>query len=50
MSEVEDSPRIDRVIQERSRNKGKRTSFSDEDVEKSSSSFVTAIIHRPHSF
>ncbi|KAI9446686.1 hypothetical protein H4582DRAFT_594749 [Lactarius indigo] len=35
-SEVEDSPRIDRVIQERSRNKGKRTSFSDEELETSS--------------
>ncbi|KAH9176532.1 hypothetical protein EDB89DRAFT_1837333, partial [Lactarius sanguifluus] len=33
LSEVEDSPRIDRVIQERSRNKGKRTSFSDEELE-----------------
>ncbi|KAI9442314.1 hypothetical protein H4582DRAFT_1848073, partial [Lactarius indigo] len=32
-SEVEDSPRIDRVIQERSRNKGKRMSFSDEELE-----------------
>ncbi|KAF8265240.1 hypothetical protein EI94DRAFT_1736338 [Lactarius quietus] len=35
-SEVEDSPRIDRVIQERSWNKGKRTSFSDEELETSS--------------
>ncbi|KAH9034875.1 hypothetical protein EDB85DRAFT_1889598 [Lactarius pseudohatsudake] len=35
-SEVEDSPRIDRVIQERSRNKGKQTSFSDEELETSS--------------
>ncbi|KAH9012136.1 hypothetical protein EDB84DRAFT_1537087 [Lactarius hengduanensis] len=31
-SEVEDSPRIDRVIRECSRNKGKRMSFSDEDI------------------
>ncbi|KAH9083607.1 hypothetical protein EDB83DRAFT_2180870, partial [Lactarius deliciosus] len=31
-SEVEDCPRIDRVIQECSRNKGKRMSFSDEDI------------------
>jgi serine/arginine repetitive matrix protein 2 len=30
-SEVEDSPRIDRVMQERSRNKGKRMSLSDEE-------------------
>ncbi|KAI0305666.1 hypothetical protein B0F90DRAFT_1924051 [Multifurca ochricompacta] len=35
-SEVEDSPRNDRVIQERSRNKGKRMSFSDEELDKSS--------------
>ena len=41
-SEVEDSPRIDRVIQERSRNKGKRMSFSDEELETSSSSFATS--------
>ncbi|KAH9180315.1 hypothetical protein EDB89DRAFT_2119248 [Lactarius sanguifluus] len=34
-SEVEDSPRIDRVIQERSTNKGKRTSFSDKESETS---------------
>ena len=45
-SEVEDSPRIDRVIQERSRNKGKRMSFSDEELE---SSFVTAVVRHPHS-
>ena len=44
-SEVEDSPRIDRVIQERSRNKGKRTSFSDEELETSSSSFATILTH-----
>ncbi|KAH9079174.1 hypothetical protein EDB83DRAFT_2341102 [Lactarius deliciosus] len=35
-SEVEDSPRIDRVIQERSRYKSKRTSFSDKELETSS--------------
>ena len=35
-SEVEDSPRNDRVIQERARNKGKRMSLSDEDLDKSS--------------
>jgi serine/arginine repetitive matrix protein 2 len=46
-SEVEDSPRIDRVIQERSRNKGKRTSFSDEELETSSSSFVAVIVRHP---
>jgi hypothetical protein len=40
MSEVEDSPRIDRVIQERSRNKGKRMSFSDDEFDKSSGEFV----------
>ena len=39
-SGVEDSPRIDRVIQERSRNKGKRMSFSDEELDKSSSRFA----------
>jgi hypothetical protein len=37
-SEAEDSPRNDRVIQERARNKGKRMSFSDEELDKSSSS------------
>jgi serine/arginine repetitive matrix protein 2 len=46
LSEVEDSPRIDRVIQERSRNKGKRMSFSDEELDKSSSTF--AIHSFPH--
>ncbi|KAH9083633.1 hypothetical protein EDB83DRAFT_2511952 [Lactarius deliciosus] len=46
-SEVEDSPRIDRVTQERSRNKGMRTSFSDEELETSSSSFCRS---HPHSF
>ena len=40
LSEVEDSPRIDRVIQERSRNKGKRMSFSDDEFDKSSGEFV----------
>ncbi len=50
-SEVEDSPRIDRVIQERSRNKGKRTSFSDEELETSSSSFFCHCRRTPsHSF
>jgi serine/arginine repetitive matrix protein 2 len=49
-SEVEDSPRIDRVIQERSRNKGKRTSFSDEELETSSSSFATVVLPHPHAF
>ncbi|KAH8992804.1 hypothetical protein EDB86DRAFT_2805989 [Lactarius hatsudake] len=44
-SEVEDSPRIDRVIQERSRNKGKRTSFSDEELETSSSTFCRCHSH-----
>jgi serine/arginine repetitive matrix protein 2 len=39
-SGVEDSPRIDWVMQERSRNKGKRTSFSDEELDMSSSSFA----------
>jgi serine/arginine repetitive matrix protein 2 len=47
-SEVEDSPRIDRVMQERSRNKGKRTSFSDEELETSSRSFATAVLPISH--
>ena len=45
-SEVEDSPQIDHVIQERSRDKGKRMSFSNKELE---SSFVTAVVHYPHS-
>jgi serine/arginine repetitive matrix protein 2 len=44
-SEVEDSLQIDCVIQERLRDKGKRMSFSDEELE---SSFVTAIVRHPH--
>jgi len=39
LSEVEDSPRNDRVIQERARNKGERMSFSDEELDKSSRKF-----------
>jgi len=39
LSEVEDSPRNDRVIQERARNKGERMSFSDEELDKSSRGF-----------
>jgi serine/arginine repetitive matrix protein 2 len=39
LSEVEDSPRNDRVIQERARNKGERMSFSDEELDKSFRSF-----------
>ncbi|TFY81628.1 hypothetical protein EWM64_g2393 [Hericium alpestre] len=35
-SEVEDSPRVDKVAQERAKNKGKRKSLSDEELEKSS--------------
>lgn len=34
---VEDSPRIERIAQERARNKGKRKSMSDEEAEKASS-------------
>ena len=39
LSEVEDSPRNDRVIQERARNKGERMSFSDEELDMSSRRF-----------
>ena len=38
-SEVEDSPRNGLVMEERVRNKGKRMSFSDEELDKSSRSF-----------
>jgi hypothetical protein len=47
LSEVEDSPRNDRVVQERARNKGKRMSFSDEELDKSSRSFgIRSPVHR----
>jgi hypothetical protein len=36
LSEVEDTPRSGRVMEERARNKGKRMSFSDEELDKSS--------------
>ena len=39
LSEVEDTPRSGRVMEERARNKGKRMSFSDEELDKSSRQF-----------
>jgi serine/arginine repetitive matrix protein 2 len=39
LSEVEDTPRSGRVMEERARNKGKRMSFSDEELDKSSREF-----------
>jgi hypothetical protein len=39
LSEVEDSPRSGRVMEERARNKGKKMSFSDEELDKSSRQF-----------
>ncbi len=44
LSEVEDTPRSGRVLEERARNKGKRMSFSDEELDKSSREFG---IHSP---
>ena len=39
LSEVEDTPRSGRVMEERAGNKGKRMSFSDEELDKSSREF-----------
>ncbi|KAI0316515.1 hypothetical protein OF83DRAFT_240677 [Amylostereum chailletii] len=41
-SGTEDSPRVERVVQERSRNKGKRRSLSDDDMDKSSKTSSSA--------
>ncbi|KAI0266730.1 hypothetical protein BC834DRAFT_1032479 [Gloeopeniophorella convolvens] len=45
MSEVEDSPRVDRVVQERSRHKAKRMSISDEELERSKGKTPMASSH-----
>ncbi|KAH9961259.1 hypothetical protein BC827DRAFT_1203507 [Russula dissimulans] len=48
LSEVEDSPRNDRVMQERARNKGKRKSFSDGEDESDLSSQRKTLTAAPH--
>lgn len=47
LSEVEDSPRNGRVMEERARNKGKRMSFSDEELDKSSRKFGIRPLRSP---
>lgn len=44
---VEDSPRLERIAQERARNKGKRKSMSDEEAERSSSTSAFVALALP---